>query len=109
LSLYSLKEYENTINYFDRVLSIVPNHILALFNKGLTFGKLGLNDDSIQCYDKVLKVDQKHVLSLFHKGLTLFHLNKFNDAISCLPKRASNNPFLNNASKLSGTVFNALS
>src|SRR5207237_9500413 len=66
----------DAIFYFDKVLSVEPEHTNALVYKGNALGKLGKYDDSITCYDKVLKSNPNHQIALINKGLALHYLKK---------------------------------
>jgi len=51
-----------TILYYDRALSLDPNNILALNNKGLALGRLGIYTGAIKYYDKALAIGQQDKL-----------------------------------------------
>ena len=82
----------DAIFYFDKVLSVEPEHMNALVYKGNALGKLGKYDDSIICYDKVLKSNPKHQIALINKGLALHYLKKYDQAISFYDKILEKDP-----------------
>lgn len=51
-----LKNYEEAISYFDKVLEIDQNHISALIDKGSSLVSLGKKYEGLVYYDKVLKI-----------------------------------------------------
>ena len=83
LSLRNLKNDEEAIEYFDKVLAIDPNNINALNNKGLSLGNLKNFEEAIECYDKVLAIDSKHFDALANRALTIDRLGRFEEAIEC--------------------------
>lgn len=72
----------DAIFYFDKVLSVEPEHVNALVYKGNALGKLGKYNDAITCYDKVLKIHPNHQITLINKGLALHYLKKYEQAVS---------------------------
>ena len=87
----------DAIFYFDKVLSVEPNHINSLVNKGNALGKLGKFDAAIISYDSVLKIKPNHIICLLNKGLALHYLARYDDAISCYDKILSQEPSNANA------------
>ncbi len=67
LHLVELEEYRIASAYFDTVLTIQPNYIDALFNKGLCFEELGEEALAVAIYKEVLEQDAQYTLAA--KGL----------------------------------------
>ena len=88
----------DAIFYFDKVLSVEPNHVDALANKGNALGKLGKYEVAVTTYDTALKIKPDHVVCLLNKGLSLHYLKRYEEAITCYDKILSQNP--NNANAL---------
>ena len=82
----------DAIFYFDKVLSVEPNHVDALVNKGNALGKLGKYEVAIDTYDIALKIKPDHVVCLLNKGLALHYLRRYEKANSCYDKILSQNP-----------------
>ncbi len=82
----------DAIFYFDKVLSVEPEHVNALVYRGNALGKLGKYNDSLTCYNKVLKINPNHQMSLINKGLALHYLKKYDEAISCYDKILEKDP-----------------
>ena len=82
----------DAIFYFDKVLSVEPDHMNALVYKGNALGKLGKYDDSIVCYDKVLKNNPNHQIALINKGLAFHYLKNYEQAISFYDKILDKDP-----------------
>ena len=60
MSLNSLGKFNESITYFDKVLSMDPKNIIALTQKANAFGGLGKYPEAITYYDKVLDIDPKN-------------------------------------------------
>lgn len=71
VSFAKMGEYNESIAYFDKALTIDPNNIAALNNKGLALAKLGEYDKSIAYFDKALTIDPTDAYSLNNKKSTL--------------------------------------
>ena len=66
----------------DKALSIDPNNLQALINKGRSLSQLHRFEESITNYDKALKIEPQNIDALINKGLSLYNLGKNNDAIT---------------------------
>ena len=96
------KNYEEAIQYYDKVLEIEPNAKVVLNNKGNALSNLGKYEEAIQYYDKVLKInlviaklfgsDPNDINTLYSKGNALFALGKYDDAIEHYDKVLEINP-----------------
>lgn len=82
----------DAIFYFDKVLSVEPEHANALVYKGNVLGKLGKYNDAITCYDKVLKLHPNHQIALINKGLALHYLKKYDQAVLIYDKILEKDP-----------------
>ena len=63
-------------------LSIDPNDIQTLINKGRSLSQLHDFEGAILNYDKVLKIEPQNIDALINKGLALYNLGKNADAIA---------------------------
>ena len=64
-------EYEEAIQYFDKVLEIDPNNVDALNNKAAALTKLAKYDEAIQYFDKVLEIDPNNAIALSNKKIVI--------------------------------------
>jgi tetratricopeptide (TPR) repeat protein len=71
VSFAKMGEYNESIAYFNKALTIDPNNTAALNNKGLALAKLGEYDKSITYFDKALTIDPTDAYSLNNKKSTL--------------------------------------
>lgn len=75
-SLYDQGEYQEAIIWYDRVLTIDPNHVKALNNKGSALNKLDQYQEAITWYDKALAIDPNEPKALKNKGIALKNLGQ---------------------------------
>lgn len=52
--LFCTGKYEESIECFDKIISINPDSMIAFGYKGLALQKLRRHQEAIQCYEKVL-------------------------------------------------------
>ena len=86
MSLNSLGKFNESITYFDKVLSMDPKNIIALTQKANAFGGLGKYPEAITYYDKVLHIDPKNADALDDKGVSFYHLGNYTKAIGFYDK-----------------------
>jgi tetratricopeptide (TPR) repeat protein len=73
-ALYKQGKYQEAIAYYDKALSIDPNHANALNNKGLSLVYLGKYQEAIEYFDKALSIDPYDVRAQDNKKIALEHL-----------------------------------
>jgi len=82
LELLKQGSFQESITYFDRVLEIDPNHVLALNNKGIALVKMEKPEESITYFDRVLEIDPNYVEALNNKGVALVQMEKPEESIT---------------------------
>ena len=83
-SLYNLGKFNESIAYFDKALSIDPNNVTTLDNKGLALLSVSINNytQAITYFDKALSIDPKNIAVLFHKDNAIAGLGNYTQAIT---------------------------
>jgi tetratricopeptide (TPR) repeat protein len=76
-----LKQYNQAITYFNKILAIDPNSKLALTSIADTLAKQGDYNQALAYYDKALAVDPRDITALISKGNTLADHGNYNEAI----------------------------
>jgi tetratricopeptide (TPR) repeat protein len=84
--------FGKAIMYYDKVLAIDPNDVLALINKGRALSQLHRFDDAISNYDKALGIDASNIDALINKGLSYYNQGNKTGAISYFDKALAINP-----------------
>ncbi|HSF49968.1 MAG TPA: tetratricopeptide repeat protein [Nitrososphaeraceae archaeon] len=96
--IYLMKYYKNKLDleealeYFNKALSIKPDDINTMINKGTAYNLLGKYHESIKCFDKVLKKLPNDIRILLFKAETLLDMMKYNEAIEYFDKLLSLDP-----------------
>ncbi len=73
---------EEAIKLFNKVLSINPEHKLALFDLGSAYSRLGNYDSAIKCWRKVVSIDPNFIRAHFNLGLLYERVGRLSEAIS---------------------------
>lgn len=93
-------------------MAIDPHNIDALYNKGLSLGKLGNYTAAIESYNKALAVQPDDTNALINKGAALYDLGKYHDAIASYDKALALNPYdvdtINNKANALGKLGKSL-
>ena len=91
-ALYSLGNYTQAIQYYDKALAVDPNNKRALNNKGSTLYSLGNYRQAIQSFDKALAIDPNYAAALTGKGAALDSLGNHTQAIQLFDKALAVDP-----------------
>ena len=86
LDYYNVKNYEKSLEWFDKALEIDPTFTYALHNKGLALSELKRDEEAIKWYDKALEIDPTFAKALYNKGLALSGLNRNQEALEWFDK-----------------------
>src|SRR5690349_11772785 len=71
-NLSNIGNYSTAIDYYNKVLDIQPNNILALHGKGLAMDTSGNHTDAVDVYNRILKIDPNNMDALASKGVILY-------------------------------------
>ena len=74
-------QYEESLEFFNKVLDMNPNNADAWNNKGVALYKMGDADGAIECYDNALKADPENLEALRNKGFVLRAKGEFEGAL----------------------------
>lgn len=83
---YNIKEYSKSINYYKKVLNILPKDKYSELNLGLTYSKSGNDDSAMIWYDKVIQDYPDYSLAYNNKGYLYQKAEKYKLAISYYSK-----------------------
>lgn len=81
-----LSQYNESIEYYDKILKSDNKNINAYYNKGIALYNLGRYKEAIKCFDKVLELDDKNINAYNNKGNALSKLGKYEESIECYNK-----------------------
>lgn len=85
-ALHDQDRYEEAIPYFEKALSLDPNHFEALKNMASTFNHLDRFEDALSFLNRAEKINPNDSDALSRKGIALAGLEKYDEAISYLDK-----------------------
>ncbi len=77
------------IRSYDKALTISPDNLDALLNKGSALHSDQKYQNAIECYDAALRIDKKCAMAFAYKGLSLGETGQLQDAIKHFKKALS--------------------
>ena len=81
-----------SLNLLSRAISIKPDYVDALSNRGNVLQKLKRFDEAIQDYDRAISLKPDYVDALYNRGVALKELKRFDEAIADYSKAISLKP-----------------
>lgn len=76
-------QYMESIEYFNKAITIDPNVSKFWLDKGNSFYSLQMFNDAITCYDNAINADQNNSFAFCNKGLALYSLRMYPAALTC--------------------------
>ncbi|WKT58567.1 tetratricopeptide repeat protein [Candidatus Nitrosotenuis chungbukensis] len=67
----SSNSHNDALTYFDKALTINPNNVEALHQKGLLYASFNSHNDALTYFDKALSINQNHFDTLLGKAISL--------------------------------------
>ena len=77
------EKYTQALKYYENILRIESNNVVAIIDYGVTLQNLGLHRHALEMYDRALTIQPKNLVALINKGSVLHTLQKYSEAISC--------------------------
>lgn len=84
MTMINNSQYEEALNYLDRILAIDENNLQALTDKGGVLVKLKRYDEAIEYFDKALEIKPDFVEALNNKAIALYGMDNYDDASDVL-------------------------
>jgi len=82
-SLDDEREFEQAIEYYDKIIKIYPNYTVAYNNKGASLDELGRYEEAIECYNKAIELYPNYPAAYNNKGSALKNMKRYTEAIEC--------------------------
>jgi tetratricopeptide (TPR) repeat protein len=83
---FAEKNYDNSINCYDKANALDPLLIDSWYNKGKAFYSLNKLNDSIKCFDKVTEIDDSCAKGWLFKGKVLRKMGIHDEAETAFKK-----------------------
>jgi protein O-GlcNAc transferase len=93
ISLANDNKIENSIECFNLLLKINPNHIDSLFDLGAIYSHIGNKTKALEYAYRVNSIEENYKNILTHIGNTLCSLGKYKEAIQTFEKGLEINPY----------------
>ena len=96
--LRKINLFSKAVEYYDKVLSLVPEHFIAWFNKANDLARLNKDEEAIACYSEAIKLHPTDSSYWTNKGLVLLLQREYAKAVACFDESLRLNP-LNKTAK----------
>jgi protein O-GlcNAc transferase len=108
ISLFKLSKLQESITQFDKLLSIQPNHIAAVNERGSVLAKMQQYDDALLSVEKALAINPQYAEAYFNKGNIARVSKRYGAALAAYDKALALKPDLADAWFGRGSVFSEL-
>ena len=93
LILNQLGRYQESVEWYDKVLEKTPNNIVSINNKGVALANLGHHQQALDWYDHALKQFSDDLDIIANKARILgLELDKYTDALKLINKYLKKDP-----------------
>jgi tetratricopeptide (TPR) repeat protein len=103
--LFDQKQYEESIECFDRIIELNRDDDSAWNNKGLALIYLGRYEEAIECYERAIDLNPKESDVWNNKGNALYSSGWYKDAIECYDRAIELNRNYDSAWNNKGAVL----
>lgn len=83
---------ELAIAYYQKALTLKPDHLPSLYNCGLNYEFLGRNEDARNAWDRILGDQPDHPTTNFRLGEYYLRTGQFEEALTCFKRFGSSRP-----------------
>ena len=87
-----LEKYDLSIEFYDKLLALEPDHEIAFKAKGDVFWFQNKKCDSLDMYNNAIRINSKCVTAYLNKAAILVEMNRGDEAMSCYDKLLEINP-----------------
>jgi tetratricopeptide (TPR) repeat protein len=108
ISLFKLNELQDSLAQFDRLLSIQPNHIAAVNERGSVLAEMKQFDAALASFETALTLDRRYAEAHLNKGNLYGELGRNDDALASYDEALALKPDLADAWLGRGNVSRAL-
>ena len=90
--LRDLKRWNEALASYDKALTIAPNDLETLTNRGNVLQELKQFDEALTCYNRALDINPDYENALYHRGVALQELKRWHEALASYERVLSINP-----------------
>jgi tetratricopeptide (TPR) repeat protein len=85
-------KFRESINSYDRAITLDPNYAMAYYNKGNSLAELGCGEEAIKSFDRAIALDPNDAMAYSSKGNSLAGLGRREEAIESYDRAIALNP-----------------
>jgi protein O-GlcNAc transferase len=108
ISLLKLHHLHRSIGQFDRILSLQPNHIVAINERGSALAALQEYDAALASFEKALRLQPQYAEARLNQGNAYAELKRHDEALAAYDKALAISPSLADAWLGRGRVLRRL-
>ncbi|MDD1659970.1 MAG: tetratricopeptide repeat protein [Methanomicrobiales archaeon] len=82
----SINEYEEAIAFFDKALTVIPDHPDFLIGKGDVHFAMGRFDEAFQLYQQATRLDPDSFRAWLRSGIALLKMGRYGEALDILTR-----------------------
>src|SRR6266481_2073447 len=108
LAAQQRKQLDEALAFYDRALTLNPELVEVLYNRGNALNELKRFDEALESFDHALAIRPDHVSTLNNRGRALEHLMCLKEALASYDRALTVNPQHANAIKNRTSVLQKL-
>jgi tetratricopeptide (TPR) repeat protein len=81
MAYHSLYDYDTSLSYIEKALSIQPNTENEYVNKGNALSGLYRYEEALESYDKALEINPRTGYALYGKGIVNYDMGRYEEAL----------------------------
>ncbi|BCJ95213.1 hypothetical protein acsn021_27820 [Anaerocolumna cellulosilytica] len=86
MAYHSLYDYDASLEYIEKALSIQPNTENEYVNKGNALSGLYRYEEALECYDKALEINPRTGYAIYGKGIVNYDMGLYEEALKLFLK-----------------------
>ncbi|MEL6135782.1 MAG: tetratricopeptide repeat protein, partial [Bacteroidota bacterium] len=89
---YKLSQYRQARENFDKVLEILPQHVIGRYNRAMTYINMGQRAEAIADFQQILTLDSLHKPTMAHLGFLYVKMDSFRQAVDIMDRAVRHYP-----------------
>ena len=100
--------FDDALSSYDRALTLKPDFVQVLINRGVLLAELGRNEEALASYDKALTFVPDNIEAAYNRGHVLERMRRYDDALAAYDRALAIRPTLAEAHANRGNTLREL-